>query len=85
MDLTSLLGIPVAGGMIIGGMLLEGGHLSQLWSITVVMIVFGGTIGALMMAYPLADMIGSVKAIGVFIKNPSANPTQIMAEILDCA
>lgn len=85
MDLTSLLGIPVAGGMIVGGMLLEGGHLSQLWAITAVMIVFGGTIGALMMAYPLADMIGSVKAIGIFIKNPAANPTQIMAEILDCA
>jgi chemotaxis protein MotA len=85
MDLTSLLGIPVAAGMIIGGMILEGGHLSQLWAHTAVMIVFGGTAGALMMAYPLPDMIGSFKALGVFIKNPSVNPSQIMAEILDCA
>ena len=85
MDLTSLLGVPVAGGMIIGGMLMEGGHLSQLWAITAVMIVFGGTTGALMMAYPLPDMIASVKALGTFLKNPTANPSQIMAEILDCA
>jgi len=85
MDITSLLGIPIAAGTIIAGMLLEGGHMSQLWAITAVLIVFGGTLGALMVAYPLADMIGAMKALGVFIKNPSANPTQIMAEILDCA
>lgn len=85
MDLTSLLGIPVAAGTIIAGMLLEGGHMSQLWAITAVLIVFGGTLGALMVAYPLPDMIAAMKAIGIFIKNPSANPTQIMAEILDCA
>ena len=85
MDITSLLGIPIAAGTIIAGMLLEGGHMSQLWAITAVLIVFGGTLGALMVAYPLADMIGAMKALGIFIKNPSANPTQIMAEILDCA
>jgi chemotaxis protein MotA len=85
MDITSLLGIPIAAGTIIAGMLLEGGHMSQLWAITAVLIVFGGTLGAMMVAYPLADMIAAVKALGIFIKNPSANPTQIMAEILDCA
>lgn len=85
MDITSLLGIPIAAGTIIAGMLLEGGHLSQLWAITAVLIVFGGTLGALMVAYPLADMIAAMKSLGIFIKNPSANPTQIMAEILDCA
>ncbi len=85
MDITSLLGIPIAAGTIIAGMLLEGGHMSQLWAITAVLIVFGGTLGAMMVAYPLPDMIAAVKALGIFIKNPSANPTQIMAEILDCA
>ena len=85
MDITSILGPIVAISSIITGMLMEGGHLSQLWAITAVLIVFGGTLGALMVAYPLPDMISSFKAIGVYLKNPSANPSQIMAEILDCA
>ncbi|MCX6124160.1 MAG: MotA/TolQ/ExbB proton channel family protein [Proteobacteria bacterium] len=85
MDLTSILGPVIALGMIITGMLLEGGHLSQLWAHTAIMIVFGGTLGALMVAYPLPDMIGAVKALGIWLKNPSADPEQILKDIIDLA
>ncbi len=85
MDITSIVGPICALGCIITGMLMEGGHMSQLWALTAVLIVFGGTFGALMVAYPLPDIISSFKALGIFLKNPSANPAVIMAEILDCA
>ena len=85
MDITSIVGPVFAFGCIITGMLMEGGHMSQLWAVTAVLIVFGGTFGALMVAYPLADIISSFKALGIFLKNPPANSAVIMAEILDCA
>jgi len=84
-DITSILGPIVALGMIITGMIMEGGNPMHEIEITAMLIVFGGTLGALMVAYPLPDMIGAFKAFGIYLKNPSANPNQIMAEILDCA
>lgn len=85
MDLTSLIGPALALGLIMAGAVMEGVHLSSLVAPTAAMIVFGGTIGSLMVAYPLPDMIASVKALGRWLKNPSANTDEIMATILDLA
>lgn len=85
MDLTSLLGPVVALGFIIGGMILEGGHVSSIVQLTAAMIVLGGALGSLMVAYPMADMIGAVKALGVWLKNPSTDNNEILETILDLA
>lgn len=85
MDITSIVGPILALGMIVGGMILEGGHLSSIIQLTAALIVFGGAFGALAVAYPLPDMIYSFKALGTFLKNPTSNPDQIMADILDLA
>lgn len=85
MDLTSLIGPILALGMIIGGMIMEGGHLSSILQITAALIVLGGTAGSIMVAYPLSDVIGSFKALGTWLKNPSANPDDILKDIIDLA
>lgn len=85
MDLTSLLGPIVAFGAIIGGLFLEGGHLSSIIAPTGMLIVMGGAFGAIMVAYPLPDVIYSLKAIQTFMKNPTTNPDEICADILDLA
>lgn len=85
MDITSLLGPALSLGMILGGLLLEGGHLSSVIQGTAAMIVLGGALGALFVAYPLPDVIFAFKAIGVWLKNPSANPDEILKDILDLA
>ena len=85
MDITSLVGPILALGMIIGGMILEGGHLGSIIGGPAAIIVFGGTFGALAVAYPLSDVIFSLKQLGTFIKNPSANPDQIMVDIIELA
>ncbi len=85
MDLTSLLGPGVALGMIVGGMIMEGGHVGSIIQATAAIIVFGGTTGALMVAYPLGDMIAAAKAVGVFLKNPPADNNKILDDILDLA
>lgn len=85
MDLTSLIGPVLALGMIVGGMILEGGHLSSILQLTAALIVLGGTSGCILVAYPLPDVIHSIKSLGTWLKNPSANPDEILKDIIDLA
>ena len=85
MDLTSLLGPLVSVGLILTGLMLEGGHLGSIVQGTAAIIVFGGAFGAIMVAYPLPDVIGAFKAVGVWLKNPSANPEEILKDVIDLA
>jgi|LauGreDrversion4_2_1035121.scaffolds.fasta_scaffold00110_9 chemotaxis protein MotA len=85
MDLTSLIGPVLSLGMIIGGLFLEGGHLSSIMQVTAAMIVLGGALGALMVAYPLPDVIFAFKSLGVWLKNPGANPDEILKDVIDLA
>jgi len=61
MDLTTILGILLAIGAILGGQALEGGHASSLMQLTAGLIVLGGTMGATMVAYPLPDFLRGLK------------------------
>jgi chemotaxis protein MotA len=53
MDAGSLGGILLALAGILAGLLLEGGHIGQVLQPTAAMIVFGGTLGAVMLQFPL--------------------------------
>jgi len=85
MDITSLLGPFVAIGAILLGLFLEGGHLSSVIQMTAALIVFGGAFGSLMVAYPMGDLIYAFKSLGVWLKNPTTKPEEILATILDLA
>lgn len=53
MDAGSLGGLILAVVGILAGLLLEGGHLGQVLQPTAAIIVFGGTLGAVMLQFPL--------------------------------
>jgi chemotaxis protein MotA len=53
MDITTILGFALAIAGIIGGQLLEGGHLGSLLQLAAFLIVLGGTMGAVMVQSPL--------------------------------
>lgn len=53
MDILSIIGLIVAAAAIIGGQWLEGGHVAALVQVTAFVIVMGGTLGAVMLQYPL--------------------------------
>ncbi len=75
MDILSLLGVVVAFGAILGGNYLEGGHIDSLLQLTAFIIVFGGTVGAIMLQVPMRTFLGALKmALWVFLppKIPSA-------------
>lgn len=53
MDILTLAGLVIAFGGIIGGMIIEGGHVSSLMNAPAFIIVFGGTIGAVLIQTPM--------------------------------
>ena len=57
MDLATIIGLVVAIVGIVGGNMVEGGSPMRLVNLPGAMIVFGGTIGATMMGFPLATAI----------------------------
>jgi chemotaxis protein MotA len=63
-DIASLLGIVVAFGGILGGLLIEGGKLKDVSQFTAALIVLGGTTGAVMVSVPLRTMTGGLKRLG---------------------
>jgi chemotaxis protein MotA len=52
MDIASIGGIVLAILGILAGMMVEGGSISQITQPTAAMIVFGGTLGAVMLQFP---------------------------------
>jgi chemotaxis protein MotA len=68
MDILSVVGIFMALVAILGGNVLEGGHISSLIQLTAFVIVAGGTLGAVMVQTPIRTFVRSMKiAAWVFI------------------
>ncbi len=62
-DLSSIGGLVLAAAGILGGLLLEGGKISDVTQVTAAMIVLGGTIGAVMVTSPLSWLIAAAKGL----------------------
>lgn len=61
MDKSSFGGLLIAVGGILAGMMVEGGRIGQILQPTAAMIVFGGTLGAVMLQFPLATVLSAAK------------------------
>ena len=62
MDKSSFAGLSLAVVGILAGLLLEGGNLGQILQPTAAMIVFGGTIGAVMLQFPMQTIVAAFQA-----------------------
>ena len=56
MDLATLIGLVLAWGAFLGSILIEGGDLSALLNPSAALLVFGGTLGASMICFPLSTV-----------------------------
>ena len=74
MDKGTVAGILLAIGGIVAGLLLEGGNLGQILQPTAAMIVFGGTLGAILIQFPLSVVIASFKDLAkvLFVRGEKA-------------
>ncbi len=69
MDVISIAGLLLGLGAILGGQVLEGGHLSSLIQPTALLIVIGGTFGAVMLQSQLSVFITSIR-LGAWVLWP---------------
>lgn len=70
MDPLSIVGILLGVGAILLGQHLEGGHLASLLNGPAILIVFGGTLGAIMVQSPLKVFARALKMAAWVIKPP---------------
>jgi chemotaxis protein MotA len=84
-DIATLGGLLLAGGGILGGLLMEGGKLTDIAQITALLIVLGGTIGAVMVTTPLKTLIRAVKCLGGVFFEHAQSPHEVIEEIISYA
>src|SRR5947208_2926717 len=84
-DLASVGGLLVALAGIIGGLLLEGGRLSDISQLTAAMIVLGGTLGAVMVTTPMSVVSAAAKKLPSVFWYPVVSGDQVLQEILRLA
>ncbi len=65
-----------------GGLLLEGGRLSQVLQPTAAMIVFGGTAGAVLIQFPLPVVTKAVRYLGKVFFQPKRDPSAMVQELV---
>lgn len=73
MDILSIVGLILAVGAIVGGQLLEGGHVGSLLQLAASIIVLGGTIGAVMLQSPMPVFIQGMKLVSWVFMPPKTD------------
>src|SRR5579872_7518329 len=84
-DIATLGGLLLAAGGILGGLLIEGGKLTDIAQVTALMIVLGGTIGAVMVTTPLKTLIRAAKYLGNVFFEKQEEPQDVIEEIIGYA
>jgi chemotaxis protein MotA len=84
-DLATIGGLFLAAAGIVGGLLLEGGELRDISQITALLIVLGGTFGAVMVNFPLSVIVGGFKQLGNVFMDRSPTPDALIEQIVQLA
>jgi len=85
MDKSTFIGVIVALGGIFLGLVLEGGKIAQIIQPTAAIIVFGGTLGAVMIQFPLRVIIAAGRRLGQVFMDSSQNPNILIQEMVGYA
>ncbi|TAK21630.1 MAG: flagellar motor protein [Myxococcaceae bacterium] len=80
-----IIGMVVAFVAILFGNALEGGHMSSVLGGPAALIVLGGTIGAVIVQYPLATLKAALQAAGKTFKKPTQDARALIEEIVGYA
>jgi len=81
-DFATLIGLVIAFGGILGGLVLEGGKVADVTQITAAMIVIGGTVGAVMVTTPLPILLAAVKKSTRVLWDSTARAEPIIEQLL---
>ena len=84
-DKGTIVGVLLAFGGIIGGLILEKGSLSDITQLTAAMIVFGGTIGAVLIGTPIPEFLAALRQLRVVFLDPGDDSREILEEVISYA
>jgi chemotaxis protein MotA len=85
MDLATILGMIIGLASVVGGQILEGGHLSQIMQGTAALIVFGGTLGAALVSFPMQDLKKALAMLPALFRNVDLDVRPTIDEIIRIA
>jgi chemotaxis protein MotA len=85
LDLATLIGLSSGLGFILIGNHLEGGHLSAILQPTAALIVFGGTLGAVLVSFPMSQFMAAVKGTKKLFGDEGRDPQALIDEIAEQA
>lgn len=85
MDILTILGLVIGFGAILGGQVLEGGSMHSIMQFTAAIIVLGGTIGAVLVNYPMSTFILSLKNARLALFNSAGDPNKTIKLISELA
>ena len=85
MDKATVVGALLAMGAILLGLFLEGGQIGQILQPTAALIVFGGTLGAVLVQFPLHVVLTAFLSLATVLFEPKDDPRQIIQEIVTIA
>jgi len=85
MDIATLIGLVSGWAFVLISIPLSGGTIDQFLNLPSAMIVFGGTIGALLMAYPLPKFLQALKTMKHAFASKELDPTAVIRKINELA
>lgn len=85
MDITTLVGLVLAIGGILLGQWVEGGHAASLGQVAAAIIVFGGTVGSVAVAFPMKEFLHGMKAAGRAFTEKRNDLPDLVAQIIELA
>ena len=81
-DVTSVVGIPVGIGLILFGQALEGGSVRSILQVTAALIVFGGTLGAVLLSFSLNDVRRAGRSLRTLFLWEVEPPSETIAMVM---
>lgn len=85
MDKGSVIGVVLALGGILVGLLLEGGKLGQILQPTAALIVFGGTFGAVLLQFPISVVLAALSSLANVFLERGRDPLGAVKEMVGFA
>lgn len=83
MDFVALIGLIIGVGAIIAGNIVEGGTTAHLVQLTAAIIVFGGTLGAVILSFPLKDLLTAIQSLRFIFRNRKIDFDKTIGTILE--
>lgn len=85
LDLSTIAGVTLAVGAIVGGLLLEKGSIADIAQYTAALIVLGGTCGAVMVSTPMHALKGAARRLGSLFRETQTDPRELIRELIGYA